>query len=174
MHGNGRIDAVVQSRVVAERLSNGVLIRCIVRAWGSTQTISHVELVQVPNCALPDLFFLHHVLEICYYFLPLNQESDDIVDLVQLLYSMPELFKECGAQKVFLSKLFQRMGLYPHERTSLILPPNDSSVVGGGAELLTQSGCKQLKRWLLECISSHPYGYRLKTVDFLKKLDVHE
>jgi len=140
--------------------------------------IHDVELIQVPaRWVLDDIMFLHHCLEIAFYFLPEHSNSDKIFSLFTFLYSeyvstitMPLV------KKLFLAKFFALLGIYPdfvnQDATkngySLFCALSQSEGIALDIHNNIDELHEQLRLWLVDCINTHPDIRLFNTVQFLQ------
>lgn len=114
-----------------------------------------------------DIYFLHHVLELCFYFLPEEQEAPEIFALVRYLSTHGNMVEDTLPKKLYLSKLFILFGIYPEK------PYIESNywqlLLASSIETILQS-CRNLTIepalgvWLLSCMQTHPLYRAFKTV----------
>ncbi len=136
-----------------------------------------IELLYMPlDLAKEDILFLHHVLEICYYFIPVGsmpvtRTTSEIFKFIQFLYSSEYLLKHLFFKKIFLFKLLVSLGVYLpgnkfknvyfHRLASLSI----DMIVNEDIDLEVE---RDLDVWLSNCVSMHPCVDYFKTVHFLK------
>ncbi len=136
--------------------------------------VRHIELLSMPTyeTAFTQLF-LHHVLELCYFFLPVGSGQSEIFSLGSYLLGHFEDFAtDYERQKIFVAKLLFSIGLYPVEVAQLsvsssLTQPCDTLIKRG----LTRRQASELVIFIYQCIKSHPYGRLLKTINFLSRVD---
>jgi len=135
--------------------------------------VKHVELLMVPS--YHDeliLLFTHHLLEICYFCLPVQGGKTECFDLIwQIIHSLDQLASCAGLQKLLLAKLLFMIGQYPSDIDQLSI----SSFLHKPYEqllqlTLTHEYKKELEIFIYQCIKFHPYGRLLKTVNFLSRV----
>ncbi len=163
----GRIDGVVFSRTICV----GSLLHYDVQRGRNGYLLEHVKVDNLPLAlARSDLLFFHHVLELCYYFIPVASEVAGIFELLQFLYTVE--YSACSKQskKLFVLKLLATIGLYSevsdmHEQTirKLLAVPLNMIV----HELLDEASEKIMDDWLLRCIAEHPFVKYFNTMHFL-------
>lgn len=109
------------------------------------------ELIALPNIEDENfLLFFHHVLELCFHFVPTGSCAPEIFNLVKLLYSCDSNFTTRYAQHIFLCKLFTLLGLIPEQ---LFVQKKYNE--------------QQVTTWLKRCIAQHPLVHEFKTTHFL-------
>src|SRR5437773_7887877 len=85
----GRINSFVNT----PRVCVGSAIAYDVNSSGGNFFISNVECLYAPiDLAAVDLLFLHHVVELLYYFAPVGSSVDGIFDLLAFLYAIEPMF----------------------------------------------------------------------------------
>jgi hypothetical protein len=177
----GKIECITHYTPVAQRLTHGMYISYILEPWRDSFKISEISILDMPlywaRSSSNNFVFFHHVLELCYYFLSINNAAHEIYILIKLLYTNPELIQTDISKRIFLCRFFIRLGIYPENALSynsqffsLISGPLDSKVNAEHERALY----RELQRWLLSCVSVHPYAHNIKTIDFLRKLGIHE
>lgn len=172
----GKIECIPKGLKRGYILSHGIYLSYSLRPWHDYYIIQDIAILDAPfYWAKENFLFFHHVLEICYYFLSINSASREIFELILKLYTCSEIIQTDLCKKIFLCHLFIRLGIYPSDMLSygssffcLISRPLDSKVSVQDDKAVNE----QIQRWLLACIDTHPYAYRLKTVGYIKKLDV--
>ncbi len=153
-------------------INHGMLLSYFVRCDSKTEFLYATEVLAIPVPLLvSDLLFFHHIMELCYHFLPLASPSRSLFDLLSWLYN-PEIARlNTQQQKLFLCKFFAVLGIYPDEFAydpARILKISFCAI----DRMLAQNvdlGFRQeeLDAWLLGCVLSHPYSAHFKTVHFL-------
>jgi hypothetical protein len=170
----GKIECIPQHSKKMQRLFHGAYITYALKSWRNNYLMYDTALVAEPPYVVHQkLLFFHHVLEICYFFLALEQQEYTLFGLLKVAYTHPEIFESKLAQKLFLCHFFKEIGIYPADTRSydpaffsLISGPFESSVKAEDEEKVHGN----LRKWLLGCISTHPYAHSLKTIDFLIKV----
>lgn len=120
--------------------------------------------------AKTDLIFLHHLLEICYYFIPIGSGSQGIFNLIAFIYNQPLASKTLFYKKFLVFKLLHLIGLCPELSigdTREIAKFIACSVDTGDDQFIDLSSELVLDRWLLACIMQHPHYEQLNTINFL-------
>lgn len=132
-----------------------------------------VILEEVPfDLACHDILFLHHLVELCYYFIPIGSEIDGVFSLLQCLYLIDKNYWNSATQKLFLFRMLVLIGFYSQQVLldekivkQLLEEPLDNDVT---IDLAKQHECL-LGGWLLHCVSNHPYVQKFNTVHFLTR-----
>lgn len=152
-------------------LSVGALITYNIRQQQSTHLVSDTSLVYVPlSLAGSDVLFLHHVLELIYYFTYVGNCTKETFDLLAFLYSIEHIPMTVQFKKFFLLKLLTSMGSVPdfnEIHTKFITKLAMVDIKEFAIITIDQLYEKELDRWLWYCIWQHPYVNEFKTVHFL-------
>lgn len=165
----GKINAVFHD----DTLSRGSLVRYNAKPKESIVFISDIELLDVPMVlAKDDLLFFHHVLELCYYFLPLEFPVEDIFDLMMDLYTPHEYMQQSIGKQLFLCKFFSLLGIYPEGEK--FQKPHFHTIASTPIDILLQQNIdlvteNDMHEWLWHCIKTHPYADYFKTLHFIGK-----
>jgi hypothetical protein len=129
-------------------LSHGALISGNFSKREHRYKLSDVQILETPlYWARENFLFFHHVLELCNYFIPWDENMDDMFELMSFLYTHPESLTSGSAQKKFLESFFKKLGMYPeHEHATI-------------------------ESWIQSCINEHPQSQLLQTAGYLKTLE---
>lgn len=171
----GRIEIIAAKKKLFDRITHASLISYLAEEWNSFYRMHDYELSAVPESwAHTDIYFLHQLLELSMFFLPLHTpQADKLFELFMLLYqpcllrTEKELFK-----KIFLCRFFALIGMYPDNSSfysssffRLISEPIDIML----DVQMDKAQHAQLVQWIYECINIHPEAHHLKTSKFLKE-----
>ena len=165
----GRIDGGVFSSSVCV----GAVLRYQIAGRHDRHLLDAIEIEDIPFAlARSDLLFLHHVLEICYYFIPIGSCVAGVFELLQFLYTVD--YSSCGMQckKLFLLKLLVAIGFYPElpqwqeQGIQQLLALPIDIVAHEPIDLAIE---KMIDDWLSACIAQHPRIEQFNTVHFLTK-----
>lgn len=168
----GKFDAIVPSTIKHFNLCNGLLVNYNYQLKGKLQFIDNINIINDPFLlAQNDLLFFHHILELCYYFIPMGISCDDLFDFIKFLFFSPQKLKTVKSQKILLCRFFLLLGMYPECKTSpkfnyLMSIPID--IVDN--ELIDLENEKELNLWIIKCINIHPYAKSFKTINFLTEV----
>lgn len=163
----GRINAIS-----SRQLCVGSLLHYVVeRETENAVFISQVTVTDLPFVlGKEDIFFWHHVLELCFYFIPLGAQADEVFELLEFLYTV-----NVGVQwtkqskKIFLFKLIASVGLYSsmpalsHVRVQQLLAVKLNGIMD---ERLCKIDEEALDMWLKICLADHPAVKYFKTIQF--------
>jgi hypothetical protein len=173
----GPIEVVPEPALYAQRLCHGALISYTLRQQRNVSFLKTIDILQVPfEVAKNDILFLHHILELAYYFAPLDSSCSRLFDLIHLLYtptpfineSLPEMARLY--KKFFLIRFFMIVGLYPDDLlpqawVDLCSNPVDS-LVDQRVQLTMEAS---MNKWLMQCVQMHPHSNLFNTIHFLDR-----
>jgi hypothetical protein len=149
----------------------GTLLTYNLQLHPTVSLISNASLHHLPLAlATHDILFLHHILELIYYFTYIGDNTHKIFDLVSFLYSTEQRAMTMQSKKFFLLKLLMSIGTIPehdYAHTKHIVYLNTIDIAAFHTISLTVQCEKELDRWLWSCIWQHPYVNEFKTVHFL-------
>lgn len=164
----GRLDAIVRKRAHV-----GSMIEYKVeRAHDTTVFVSHYQIIDMPfELARDDVLFWHHVLELCYYFVPLGSYTPKLFELCAFLYTVDtSACWQVQSKKLFLFKLLTTIGLYPQlqrlslEKMHYFMALNISDIM---TEVIDTQHEEILDEWLRVCIGEHPAVAKFNTIHYL-------
>ncbi len=164
-----RNEGRVEYTVLHEKICLGALIYYTVTKLPRSNVIETYEIVDAPlQRTHQDLFFIHQLLELCYYFVPQGYSDEDIFDLMVFFYSYKGVVTQPLRQRILI-KFFVTLGIYPeNQMKSLPLFAHIGSVP---IDILIDKdlnlGCdNDIKIWLRSCIFQHPKAHEFKTMHF--------
>lgn len=165
----GRIDSVIYKQVGAP---SAVLSYRLVRQRGAYM-LEDVQVEYMPLAlAREDILFLHHIIELCYKFIPVGSCVRGIFDLFTHLYALEISSLTRQYKKFFLFCLLSTLGIQPSSqpiRPSKYARLLQMSIDTKLSESLDLESEKELDRWLEYCIAEYAEADALKTVYFLIK-----
>jgi hypothetical protein len=169
----GHLRVIPSSWQWASYSSVGALINYVLIEEGDTFFVKHVELEMIPSYQNEDLLlFMHHLMEICCFCLPVQGGKTESFDLLHYAVTFfGDISQKPLAQRLLLAKLLFILGQYPIDvdqlSVSLLLHKPYPLLL----ELaLTHEHKKELEIFIYQCIKFHPYGRLLKTVNFLSQV----
>jgi len=165
----GRIDGIIRY----DTTMLGALISYEVEHKNTAYFVQRICTEDAPLAlARTDILFVHHVLELCYHFIPIGSCVDGIFELLQVLYMPYASDFSTQSKKIFLFKLLATLGIHASVQVyavdlfdRLILMSIDTI----GYEQLDLESEKKLDTWLLYCMSEYANIDALKTMQFLIK-----
>lgn len=119
------------------------------------------------------LKFYHLVLEICENFIPPGLESPDIFELLRFLYFSFDSFDSNFSQKLFLHRLFSKIGIGSGNKkfsalSNLLLNPIDR-IVQQPLDLETE---ERLNSFIKESLDLNPSIYGFNTRCFFRDVGI--
>jgi len=149
-------------------LSRGVLMGYNLTTYGSSMKLNNVDLLDLPDIgSIHDLMFFHQILELSYYFIPLDTGVPEIFELLMFLYAYLQKLSDDVLKKIFLCKFFAHLGFYPEEDQGhiaifqLVRAQCIDDLLGKSIDFSLE---RKLDQWLDYCISLHPCTNNFKTV----------
>ncbi len=165
----GRIEGIFMSSNVCA----GSLIQYDAQLRNNRCFINDLQLIYVPlSLAQVDLLFLHHVLEICYYFIPIGSGAAGVFDLLLFLYTVDHMWENKTLKKLFVFKLLTTLGVWPdyHKaHTSRFDRLSTLPIDRINSKAIDLAYEQELDNWLRCCMAQHPYIDEFKTVHFLNE-----
>ncbi len=169
----GHIGVVPASWQWASYASIGAFISYDLYSECDVFFVKNIDLISVPvfkNEA--GILFLHHVLEMCYFCLPVHGGQQDCFDfLLYCILMLEEITRTSIIQRLLLSKFLFLIGQYPHDIdklaiSRLLMEPCERLVT----VTLDRDQQKELELFIYQCVQSHPYRRLLRTVNFLSQV----
>jgi hypothetical protein len=174
---------LVPTEAMVSRLCNGALFSCQMSPRNNHFMLQTMDIIEIPFAwARQDILFLHHLLELVRFFIPIQVANRPVFELLQTLYTCHDragqMFK-----KMAVAQFFLYLGSWPE--TDLWRHPvmlrGLSTYFGGRCNLpLDQYPEAQesllreltafepeLDTWLLACVAEHPQVAHMKTINFL-------
>lgn len=105
----GRIEATIKINHKTQVVHNGTLFSYTVEpSHKSIYSLNNIEILNVPfNLAKQDIYFFHHMLELCYYFLPLQIAYPAIFELIDLAFN-----HIVNNKPIILLRFFTSLGIF--------------------------------------------------------------
>jgi hypothetical protein len=173
----GKLDCQLRMGKQIPPLAHGTLVEYRIHEQRDMFVASFIEPLAVPNdWVREDIYFLHHVLELCNIFIPLHQASKETYTLLSALYSPFRSTMRLGLfKKVFLCKLHTLLGMYPAEE---VHDPFLSSLISCAGDSMFELHYdteieSRLAMWLYQSLHAANAHDCLKTFSFVKRLDIH-
>ncbi len=157
-------------------IQHGALVSYELSLRGERTFVDQVELRALPApWAQADLAFIHHVLELCASFIPLNVADRQLFEHILGLYEpLIDEQDQVWIRLVFLAQFFLHIGWYPDGDTRAI-NRLISHVAGTMVTVREQDVMRRsLVRWLRRCVALHPSASSFKTVTFFEVVGYHE
>ena len=124
--------------------------------------------------AQAELPFLHHVLELCTFFILPGSHAHNIFASISQLYCQKNFTFTKQFKIIFLTKLLMEIGHYtampaiPKKLLTQLLTLPIDSIADHTIDLSCQ---RALHAWLLRCIGYHPLAQEFKTIHFLQEME---
>src|SRR5882724_2260088 len=148
----GRIECIIGSPDVCV----GSLISYTVHDQRGIFFLRDMQGVYTPlSLGSSDLLFLHHILELLYYFAPIGSCVSGIFDLLAFLYTVEHMLISKVFKKFFLLKLLSLLGVVPEldsMRSSTISQLVMVDMDSFSDDLVDEACEKKLDRWLWHCV----------------------
>ena len=151
----------------------GALVKYGIKTNKSPYFLEYIEIIHIPfDTAVKDILFFHHVLEICYHFIPYHSPTDETFELLKYLYLYPNRINCNNDKKLFLFKLLTILGVYP-EGANFQTPHFHTLATTSIDKILSNNlhikSENKLDIWLHRCVTIHPEFSKFKTINFLYK-----
>jgi hypothetical protein len=166
---HGHINCIVYNNI----FSHGSLITYSLDFQRHSFFLCDVQFMCIPfGLAQQDLLFLHHVLEVIYYFVPIGSGFTGIFDLLAFLYTVEHIVISRKFKKFFMIKLLTNLAVVPEVGKSLsdsIADLNQVRIEQFHDDIMNDERERKVDKWLSYCIGHHPRVNDFKTVHFLEK-----
>lgn len=166
----GRIEAVIRDERLLQSVWPGMELAYMPLEGSGIYFLDYTSMVAAPFAsAQHDLGFLHHVLELSYYFLELNDVTPEIFALVEFVCNQSQELvyeKKILIVAKFLWQLRQDIEMlqeYQSIHRLLALP-----LEGMLNERVDVQEFTHLLCWIRHAISCHPQQAYFKTIGFIK------
>jgi hypothetical protein len=164
----GKIDAIFTSMPIV----HGAVLQYQMRERFGRYFIDNFEIIDVPIMQTHnDILFFHHILEICFYFLPMGDANVTIFNLLSCLYATDRIiWNDQYYKQLFLFKLLTLIGVYdehPILRKSSIERLISMSIDNMVAQPIDLECQKDILHWIRICVFGHPDIDNFKTTSFL-------
>lgn len=174
----GRCDALLYYASAARTTNQGTLI-----SYGEYDQKDGLYILKNPILkdlplawARHDIYLLHCLLELCYYFVPFGGEGEKPFCFLKNLYVQNVFFLHQKMRKMVVCKLLSLLGVCPEAtkfRPVLLLLSQLAidNLVAADLELVCED---VLNEWISWCVEEHPYGRWFKAVPFFLKVKTDE
>lgn len=172
----GLVSGIVSQPDSARHVQHGGLVSYEVMQQGDRLFVQHVKLRALPAIwAKSDISFLHHVLELCAFFLPPRLIEPDVFAHLLSLYEIRADDQDVSWERlIFLTRFFLLVGWYPSDDiraiNRLISRVPGTMVTIGERKKMHHF----LVRWLRRCVALHPLAPSIKTVTFFEVVGYYE
>ncbi len=162
----GRVDAAFFSGIY----HTGSLLNYRLSGMPGRYLIEQASMIDSPLClARTDILFLHHILEVCFYFIPIGSCIQGIFNLLQLLYAAESVDWDLTAKQFFLFRLFTQLGMHPaaYRLPASLLEQLHAAAYANEQPQLADADKKIIRTWLQHCLMQHPDVAQFNTTHFL-------
>jgi len=169
----GHINAVPSSWQWASYASAGALVSYDLYSEHDVYFVKNIELITIPLYRNESTMnFLHYVLEVCYFCVPLHGgQYECFQHVLYIMQVLEHIANESVTQKLLLAKLLFIIGQYPQNveqlTISAILNKTSEELLAVHLDRVHQ---KELELFIYQCVQSHPYGRLLHTVNILSQV----
>lgn len=167
----GRIDRFFFPKRLQNNISAGTIISYQEQNKKNYTMIEEITIEHVPlEWARTDIYLLHYILEICYFFMPVDGGGRAIFLLVKDMYRNFNLFTSLEHQKIIVCKLLAHLGIIPdndsiHEQATLLLQTSIDTL----DIIASQIHIYDCEQWITWALESHKEGEWFKAVPLLLK-----
>ncbi len=180
----GRVNVVLKQNDLCARLWPGMVVSCNLSREGSFWLASHVVIHSVPmHQSHNDMVWLHHMLELCYYFLPLESPAADAFFCLEKSCclichsSIVDDKLQMIVKKLCVIKFLSLIGFYRQEDiqeylalfqelSDLFIDFTNEQKVNFLKQRLVVLKINSMDEWILNCLKSHPMFRVFKTTAF--------
>lgn len=165
----GTIEVIPESRYI-HRLCRGALITYNAQMYRGKYQIKSIDILHVPlELAQDDILFLHHLLEMCFFFIPSGIQHEAVFELLLKIYKMHYIYEDIAIKKLLLVKFFILVGMHPEIKStsglfSVASLPIDAIPVTLNKLCISEA---EVNSWLTECVYMHPHASVFKTIRFV-------
>jgi hypothetical protein len=165
-HEDMRIEAYCSQEAIVV----GSLISYSITSYRAHAQITNIEIIDVPLLLVRnDVLFFHHILELCYYFIPVGSCIKNVFNFVCLLYD--PAYADCSKniKNFFIGKLLILIGHYPDlpDHMPLLDQIRKMDIDISEIETIDLKGKQMLKHWIKRCLAEHPMIANFNTIHFL-------
>ncbi|MFC1894523.1 DNA repair protein RecO C-terminal domain-containing protein [Candidatus Dependentiae bacterium] len=185
-HQNGKIQILTKPTIKCKTLWPGMLISFNLNTSNRRFFCAeNINIIYNINNSKPfKIYWIHHVLEICYYFIPLHDPCTKIFSFLSCcikLINNENTFQSHIKiiKKTFLLNLLVLIGFYPPDNLLLYLDlykqitlvsidfNNNHKVQSlmSKLKLLKKQDINNLDKWIQTCLCSHPQFKKFKTLN---------
>lgn len=185
---HGKLNIIVKRTDALQRVWPGMLIGCQPKPlFEATYTSDSIEIIDIPpTLTSDDTFLVHHLLDLCYYFVPLASPCPEIFDHLNFCFNIllqKHLFEKNfdAIKRVLVLRFLYLAEVLPMQsgcETTMIfarltpysLDIEDQQKVESISLLINEInkiGLRTVDKLIFDCIKTHPSFKLLKTVPFL-------
>jgi|WetSurMetagenome_2_1015567.scaffolds.fasta_scaffold11359_3 hypothetical protein len=183
----GKIIVCVLNPHIVQRLRPGMCISFFIdESMGSVHITKNIEVNNLSLYTEPsDMYWCHHIIELCYFFAPLQQPNPELFTFLYNCLALPQFqhtFADWDTVKhLCIGATISLFDFYPPDKFTFSIIGTQRALTSS-LEINSQEGLTFLKKhfrafcsislpeldsWLLECIQSHPCINNFKTLHFV-------
>lgn len=166
----GRVNGIIFSRTYAH---GSLLSYDLAHRQSGYARLEHVRIENMPLAlAAEDLLFVHHVLELCFEFIPVGSCVAGMFDLLLFLYSTDIRGWNDAQKLLFIFKLLAGLGAHPENADLddvLIARLQSMPLLCDEASVYVAGYQARIHEWIKRCVSQHPRAQEFKTARFLMR-----
>jgi hypothetical protein len=160
----------------SQLIAGSILTINIAQKRPDTFTIEYIDNTIYPDIrTTQDLSWLHHVLELYYFYLPEHQVSvrdfDYLIHYLALIKLNHESISSINLQNLAISHFLSQTGFHEqpalHRYAKIFEEFIDPSVSSGVPSSLTSIEKVSIQNLILRCLQEHPQFHKFKTIPFL-------
>ena len=175
----GKIILLFKKDKVCQALWPGMLISCEPIEYGNYYFVNSVEVIsEVSSQQQYDIYWVHHLLELFYYFIPLADPSDRLFDqferyLTILNHQAIQASIQLILKQLCIVHFLCSMGSYamPQGLRYALALLSSPDVCLNDVEKEIINFCSydvnRINRWIMSCLRKHPSFRSFKTVSFM-------
>lgn len=166
----GKVEVLINDVSLFSKLCHGAVIHYYPVPYGTLYKISEIEIIAVPfGCARENIFFLHHVLELCYHFFPQGYVDKNFFETLLFLIESEGLVQN-QHKLLFLFRIMIMVGGVSELKeqdyaqvSMLAMCPLEELL----NTVVSERECVIVRQIIFDCIARHPYVAGFKTLAFL-------
>lgn len=169
----GRLEVIPSSWQWASYAGAGSLISYRLNTRADAHVMDEVQLLQMPSYIDESThLFMQHILELCYFCVPVSSGPTRCFDVLQQLVGMlPEIAGKAVLQKLIVARLLAYTGQESPEAHALpVAALIERCRNARSIPALDEGVERELERYIYYCLRTHPYSHLFKTVTFLSEV----
>lgn len=180
----GKIEVIPSPLSLNDRLYPGMLISTTLHPSTTRIYIAHnIEILTTPLNFTnnSNIYWIHSILELCYYFIPLEKPCPEIFNLVYVALFLLDNQKFNSylnvSRKLFIIKLLVLLGFYPKKPFLQYLNLFEDLVstfvdfpikrIIKSLEIIGKKEIYLINLWIMQCLREHPNFSSFKLSNFL-------
>lgn len=181
----GKIILLATKNKTAQRLVAGSTISFFIEKNDQVVLSTNIEILSFCLHQPTDMYWCHHLLELCHFFAPPNQPIENIFTFLTRCLSLPTIHTMSNdewdmVKKMLTGGLLLFFGFFPPKKLEPTILRIQKTLISfidlthqpflefaQHSKAHNKTYASDLDSWLLECIQSHPRAYMFKTVGFV-------